>query len=107
MSAETLTIVLSAVGLLLTLATIMFAGFAWCIRRIDGVERSLAARIDGGDDKLGARIDGVEERLGARIDGVEERLGARIDGVAADVIELKVAVARLEGPQRHLIVASR
>lgn len=96
MSAETLTIVLSAVGLLLTLATIMFAGFAWCIRRIDGVERSLAARIDGGDDKLGARIDGVEERL-----------GARIDGVAADVIELKVAVARLEGPQRHLIVASR
>jgi len=128
-SAETLTIVLSAVGLLLTLATIMFAGFAWCIRRIDGVERSLAARIDGGDDKLGARIDGVEERLGARIDGVEDKLGARIDGledklgaridglerslgaridgVAADVIELKVAVARLEGPQRHLIVASR
>ena len=96
MSAETLTIVLSAVGLLLTLATIMCAGFAWCIRRIDGVERSLAARIDGGDDKLGARIDGLERSL-----------GARIDGVAADVIELKVAVARLEGPQRHLIVASR
>ncbi len=147
MSAETLTIVLSAVGLLLTLASIMFAGFAWCIRRIDGVERSLGARIDGGDDKLGARIDGVEDRLGARIDGVEDRLGARIDGlerslgaridggddklgacigsirsglvdvekslgaridgVAAEMIELKVAVARLEGPQRHLIVASR
>ena len=103
MSAETLTIVLSAVGLLLTLATIMFAGFAWCIRRIDGVERSLAARIDGGDDKLGARIDSIRSDL---VD-VERSLGARIDGVAADVIELKVAVARLEGPQRHLIVASR
>ncbi|KAA0962952.1 hypothetical protein FQ142_02955 [Microbacterium sp. ANT_H45B] len=118
MSAETLTIVLSAVGLLLTLGSIMCAGFAWCIRRIDGFERSLGARIDGVDDKLGARIDGVddklgaridglEERLGARIDGVERSLGARIDGVAADMVELKVAVARLEGPQRHLIVASR
>ncbi len=64
-------------------------------------------RIDGVEQRLTARIDGVEEKLTARIDGVEEKLTARIDGVAADVTELKVAVARLEGPQRHLIVAGR
>jgi hypothetical protein len=109
-SAEIITIVLSAVGLLLTQGSLMFAGFAWCIRRTDalradlvGSETSLGARIDG----LGARIDGVEQRLTARIDGVEERLAARIDAVAAETTELKVAVARLEGPQRHLIVAPR
>lgn len=85
MSAEIIAIVLSAVGLLLTLGGTMVAGFAWCVRRSDR----------------------VEERLGARIDGVEERLGARIDAVAADTTELKIAMARIEGPQRHLIVAAR
>ena len=127
-SAETIAIVLSAVGLLLSLGATMLAGFAWCIRRSDAiradlvqVERSLGARIDGVDDKLTTRIDGVrtdlaevERSLGARIDGVrtdlaevERSLGARIDAVATDTTELKVAMARLEGPQRHLIVASR
>lgn len=85
MSAEIIAIVLSAGGLLLTLGGTMFAGFAWCIRRIDAVERS----------------------LGARIDAVERTLGARIDAVAYDTTELKIAVARIEGPQRHLIVAAR
>ncbi|KRD49838.1 hypothetical protein ASE34_16705 [Microbacterium sp. Root280D1] len=92
MSAEIITIVISAVGLLLALGGTMFAGFAWCIRRSDSLRTDLV---------------GVETSLGARIDGVEQRLTARIDGVAADVTELKVAVARLEGPQRHLIVAGR
>ncbi|WP_235567524.1 hypothetical protein [Microbacterium sp. Root280D1] len=91
-SAEIITIVISAVGLLLALGGTMFAGFAWCIRRSDSLRTDLV---------------GVETSLGARIDGVEQRLTARIDGVAADVTELKVAVARLEGPQRHLIVAGR
>ncbi len=113
-SAETIAIVLSAVGLLLTMGGTMFAGFAWCIRRSDalrtdlvGVETSLGARIDGVEQRLTASIDGVEQRLTARIDGVEEKLTARIDAVAADTTELKIAMARLEGPQRHLIVASR
>ena len=125
MSAELITIVLSAVGLLLTQGSLMFAGFAWCIRRsdslrtdlvgvetslgvrIDGVEQRLTARIDGVEGKLTSRIDGVEDKLTARIDGVGDKLTSRIDGVAADVTELKIAMARIEGPQRHLIVAAR
>ncbi|WP_052492975.1 hypothetical protein [Microbacterium sp. MEJ108Y] len=124
MSVEIITIVISAVGLLLALGGTMFAGFAWCIRRsdslrtdlagvekslgarIDGVEQKLTARIDGVEQNLTARIDGVEQNLTARIDGVEGSLGARIDTVAADTTELKIAMARLEGPQRHLIVAT-
>ena len=109
-SAETIAIVLSAVGLLLSLGATMLAGFAWCIRHSDAiradlvqVERSLGARIDGVDDKLTTRIDGVRTDLAE----VERSLGARIDAVATDTTELKVAMARLEGPQRHLIVASR
>lgn len=87
MSADTLTIIVSAIGVVLTLGASLFAAGAWMIRRID------------------ERLDTVEEKLGARIDSVEEKLGARIDAVAADVTDLKIAVARLEGPPRHLLVS--
>lgn len=42
-----------------------------------------------------------------RIDAVDEKLSTRIDAVAADVTDLKISVARLEGPPRHLLSAHR
>ncbi|GAA1157210.1 hypothetical protein F6W69_03290 [Microbacterium oxydans] len=96
MSTETLATIMSAVGVVVTLGTSMFVGAAWMVRRIDAV-----------DEKLSTRIDAVEERLGTRIDGVEEKLSTRIDAVAADVTDLKISVARLEGPPRHLLTAGR
>ena len=74
MSTDTLTIVISAVGIVLTLGTSTFVGAAWMVRRIDAVD---------------------------------EKLSTRIDAVASDVNELKISVARLEGPPRHLLTASR
>ncbi|WP_159498962.1 hypothetical protein [Microbacterium sp. 18062] len=108
MSVDTIATVISAATLLLG----FFGAFGWMIRRIDGVEQRLGARIDGVEEKLSARIDGVEEKLSARIDGVEEKLGARIDkvdarigGVERELVEVKIAVARIEGPPRHLLSA--
>ncbi len=89
MTIETLTIVISAMGIVLTLGASLFAAGAWMVRRID------------------ERIDAVDEKLTARIDAVDEKLTARIDAVAADVTDLKVSVARLEGPPRHLLAARR
>ena len=74
MSVELIAVVVSAVGIVLTLGTTMLAGFAWCVRRIDNVE---------------------------------ERLTARIDGVAAEMTEVKIAVARLEGPERRFYAPVR
>ena len=120
MSADTVTIIVSAIGIVLTLGASLFAAGAWMIRRIDerlgtvdhrlstrigSVEGRLGPRIDSVEEKLTARIDTVEEKLTARIDTVEEKLGARIDAVAADVTDLKIAVARLEGPPRRLLVS--
>lgn len=85
MSAEILAIVVSAVGTVLTLGTTMLAGFAWCVRRIDA----------------------VDEKLSARIDELDHRLTARIDIVIDDTTALKIAVARLEGPVRHLVLPGR
>lgn len=77
MSAE----IITTLGSFITLGIGMFALGAWLVRRIDT----------------------VEEKLGSRIDAVEEKLGSRIDALAGDMTELKVAVARLEGPPRHLL----
>ncbi|MFB8188455.1 hypothetical protein ACFC14_03955 [Microbacterium sp. NPDC055988] len=96
MTTETWTIVISAIGIVLTLGTSTFVGAAWMVRRIDAV-----------DEKLSTRIDAVDEKLSTRIDAVDEKLSTRIDAVAADVTDLKISVARLEGPPRHLLTASR
>ncbi|WP_136025505.1 hypothetical protein [Microbacterium sp. K21] len=98
MTTETLTIILSAIGIVLTLGTSLFAAGAWMIRRIDD-------RFDTVEQKLTGRIDAVDEKLSARIDAVSETLSARIDAVATDVTDLKISVARLEGPPRHLLAA--
>jgi len=100
MSVELIGVVVTAFAVLVTLGSGMFAGFAWVVRRIDGVEGKLSARIDRVEEKLSARIDRVEETLSARLDG----LSTRIDGVDAELTEVKIGIARLEGPRPHLIV---
>ena len=132
MSAEIIAIVISAAGVVVTLGASMFTGFAWILRRIDervdGLDDKLGGRINGLDDKLSSRIDAVEEKLSNRIDAVEEKLSARIDAVedklgtriddvedklstridvlTGEVTGVKIAIARLEGPPRHLVTAS-
>ena len=95
---DAVTIIVRSIGSVLTLGASLFAAGAWMIRRID-------ERLGTVDHRLSPRIGSVEGRLGARIDTVEEKLGARIDAVAADVTDLKIAVARLEGPPRRLLVS--
>ncbi len=85
MSTEVLAIIISAVGVVVTLGTSMFVGAAWMVRRIDA----------------------VDEKLSSHIDAVDEKLSTRIDAVAADVTDLKISVARLEGPPRRLLTAGR
>ena len=84
MSAEVISIILVAVGVLITLGGGFFAGLAWLLRRID--ERF---------DKVDERFAKVDERL----DKVDERLGL----LQSEVNDVKVAVARLEGPYPRLI----
>ncbi|MFD8768846.1 hypothetical protein [Microbacterium oxydans] len=107
MSTEILATIMSAVGVVVTLGTSMFVGAAWMVRRIDAVDEKLSTRIGAVEERLGTRIDGVEEKLSTRIDAVDEKLSTRIDAVAADVTDLKISVARLEGPPRHLLTAGR
>lgn len=76
------------------LAGSLFGGNFMVMRRM---ERRLETRIDGVENRLGARIDGVEDRF--------DKLESKLDQVVDDVTELKIAVARLEGPPPTLLLA--
>ena len=72
MSVETITIIASVAGMFFALAV----GFGWIVHRMDRLEIRLSAKVDDTRGELGARIDRVEQ----------------------EITEVKVAVARLEGP---------
>lgn len=70
MSADVITTIITAAGLLVTLSGSYFAGLAWLSRRMD------------------TRFDKVDER---------------IHGLEVELNDVKIAVARLEGPTPRMI----
>jgi phage baseplate assembly protein W len=73
--------------------------------RIERVQTELGSRIERVETNLGSRIDRVETELGSRIERVKTELGVRIERVQTELVEVKIAVARIEGPPRHLVTA--
>lgn len=69
--------------------------------KIDNVKSDLDTKIDSVksdlEAKLDTKVDRVHEQLDTKIDGIHAKLDTKIDGVARDVVEVKVAVARIEG----------
>ncbi|MEJ1921941.1 hypothetical protein [Microbacterium sp. KHB019] len=88
MSTETITVLISTVSMLLA-----FAGaFGWMIHRVDAGNADVKAELKA---DFGSRID----ELGSRVD----RLGTRVDNLVGELVEVKIAVARIEGTPRRLI----
>lgn len=78
--------------------------------RCDQLELKFDTRCDELELKFDTRCDRLESKLDTRCDNLQSdagnrfaRLEAKIDSVAADVVDLKVAVARIEGPQTSLL----
>lgn len=95
MSVELLAIIISAAGLLITLGGGLFAGFAWMIRRTD--EQFAGVRADFRDD-----FRAVHEEFGS----VREEFRAvrkDLHHLREELTEVKISVARLEGPRERLI----
>ena len=84
MSAEMISVILVAAGVLITIGGGFFAGLAWLSRRMD--ERF---------DTVDKRFDKVDQRF-AKVD-------EQLNSLRSELNEVKVAVARLEGPQQRLI----
>lgn len=78
MSTETITILIGFASLLLALAS----GFGWMVHRMDGIAKDANGRMD---------------RMGAELNG-------RMDRMGGELVEIKVAIARVEGPPRQLFM---
>ena len=100
MSAELITI-LSA---FITLGIGMAASHAWMVRRIDTSIDSVKIEIDARFDKVDARFDKVDARF-EKVDARFEKVDGRLESLARDITDLKVSVARWEGPRPHLLTA--
>jgi hypothetical protein len=100
-SSETIVTLVTVAGFGVTLLAAILGGFAWMVRRMDAQGRELGARIDA----QGARIDAQGVSLGERIDAQGERIDLRLTAVEREIVELKVAVARIEGPRPRFSTA--
>lgn len=84
MSAEMFSLIFAA-GVVITLGSGFIAGLAWLLRRMDERFEKVDQRFDKADDRF-SRVD------------------EQIRSVQSELNEVKVAVARLEGPQQRLIL---
>lgn len=85
-SVEVITMLASAATILVALVS----GFGWMVTRMD-------ARFAQQDTKFESRFTQVDARF--------DRLEGRIDELTHEMGEVKIAIARLEGPTPRLITS--
>lgn len=113
LSTEVVAIIVSAAGVLISLGGGFFAGLAWLLRRMDEQFEKVEARFDKVDERF-AKADERFDKVDERFDKVDERFAKvydrfsavdeQIRSVQSELNDVKVAVARLEGPQQRLIL---
>lgn len=92
------------ITMLATAATMLVAiisGFGWMISRMDARFAGIAAKFDAQDAKFEARFEAQDAKFELRFDRIDKRL----DRVENEIFEVKIAIARLEGPPTRLIAA--
>jgi len=99
MSVEVISIILAAAGILITLGGGFLAGLAWMLRRMD----EQFDKVDKRFDRIDQRFEQVDQRF-EKVDERFERMHEQIGQVQSELNDVKVAVARLEGPQPRLIL---
>lgn len=98
------------ITMLATAATLLVAiigGFGWTINRMDARFAAQDARLDARfaaqDARLDARLDARFNAQNAKFDARFASVDARFDRIEQEIFEVKIAIARLEGPTPRLI----
>ena len=93
-SVEVITMLATAVTLLVAI----ISGFGWMINRMDARFAEVVATFN-------ARFETQDSKLDARFETQDAKLDARFDRIEQEIVEVKIAIARLEGPTPRLIAA--
>jgi len=94
-SMEVIAIIACAVSVIVAFVT----ACGWFLTRMD-------ARFAAADARMDARFAAADARMDARFADVDariDRLDDRMSGVEHELSEVKVAIARLEGPLPRLV----
>ena len=115
-SVEVITMLATAVTLLVAI----ISGFGWMINRMDARFAEVVAtfnarfetqdakfdsRFEAQDAKFDARFEAQDAKFDARFEAQDAKLDARFDRIEQEIVEVKIAIARLEGPTPRLIAA--
>ena len=90
--------VITMLGAGVTLLAAIISGFGWMISRMD-------ARFEAMDAKFDARFAAQDAKFDARCDTMEAKFDSRFTRIDQEIFEVKIAIARLEGPTPRLIAA--
>jgi hypothetical protein len=111
-SVEVITMLATAATLLVAI----ISGFGWMINRMDArfaevdarfvaMDAKFDARFDAQDAKFDAQFDAQDAKFDARFDAQDAKFDARFNRFEQEIFEVKIAIARLEGPTPRLIAA--
>ncbi|MEX8032490.1 response regulator [Microbacterium sp. 20-116] len=98
---ETLPLLSTAVGLVVTLSVTILSGMKWMLGRVEHRTDARFAEMDARFERMDARFD----RMDARFDRMETRTDERFAEVGASLMEVKLGLARLEGPHPPFLIA--
>src|SRR5690625_300948 len=106
MSVELIGVIITAASLVVTVVGGLFAVSAWILRQMDDRFDKVDARFDKVDarfDKVDARFEKVDEQFN-NVNEQFKEMATQMSGLRAELNDVKVAVARLEGPHQRLIL---
>jgi len=90
MTPDTVGAVIAAFGAAATVLAGVFGLLAWFSRKLDAQFEKIDARFE----KIDTRFEKIDTRF--------EKIDARLDRLTDEVTEVKIAIARLEGPRPGL-----
>jgi len=99
MSVELIAVIITAASLVVTVLGGLFAVSAWILRQMDARFDKVDARFD----KVDARFEKVDEQFN-NVNEQFKEMATQMSGLRAELNDVKVAVARLEGPHQRLIL---
>ncbi|WP_431074890.1 response regulator [Microbacterium phyllosphaerae] len=106
-----MTVSIELVTMIVTVATTLLglaAGFGWMITRTDARFERFEQRMDARFEKFEQRMDARFEKVGVEFDRVDarfDRLEGEVKGLRSELGEVKIAIARLEGPAPRLLIS--
>jgi hypothetical protein len=91
---------LAIIGVGVTSIATTLGGFAWLVSRMDRKFEGVDAKFERVDARFDARFEGID----AKFERIDAKFDAKFDRIDVELVEIKVAIARLEGARPRLLM---